>query len=126
MIKDKKDDLQDALPKKKLIVNLVLLVAGMVLVSLFFYYEDLILSAEHQSMVSVVCLFGWSFFCCSALVRACLGLMGSMRSAWRDGKWSEYGLTIVVWVAAVAFVWFVMDIPGLFGRLMGVCLGNGA
>lgn len=118
MIKDKKDDLQDAIPKKKLLVNVVLLVAGMVLVSLFLYYEDLILSAEHQSMVSVVCLFGWSLFCFSALVRACLGLMGSMRSAWREGKWSEYGLTIAVWVGAVAFAWFVMDVPGLWGRMM--------
>lgn len=35
-----------------------------------------------------------------------------------EGKWLEHGFTIALWVAAVAFVWFVMDVPGLWGRLM--------
>lgn len=56
------------------------------LVSLFFCHEDVFLSAEHQKVVSAVCLFGCSLFCCGALVRACLGLLGSARSAWREGK----------------------------------------
>lgn len=118
MIKDKKDELQDAIPKKKLLVNVVLLVAGMVLVSLFFHYEDFFLSGYQQEVIAVSFLGGWLFFCSCMLVVACVGLLRSVRLAWRDGKWSEYGFTIAVWVAAVAFVWFVMDVPGLWGRMM--------
>lgn len=52
------------------------------------------------------------------LVNVFLLVAGIVRRAWREGKWLEYGFTIALWVAAVAFVWFVMDVPGLWGRLM--------
>lgn len=107
-----------ALSMKKLLANAVLLVVGIVLVSLFFYYEDLFLSDYHQAVISMSCLAGWLFVCSCTLVVSCLGLLGSVWRAWRSGKWSEYGLTIAVWVAAVAFAWFVMDVPGLWRRLM--------
>lgn len=115
---EEEEGLRGALPKKKLIVNAVLLVAALALVSLFFHYEDFFLSGYQQGVIAVSFLGGWLFFCSCMLIVACVGLLRSVRLAWREGKWSEYGFTIAVWVAAVAFVWFVMDVPGLWGRMM--------
>lgn len=118
MMNEEEEGLRGALPKKKLIVNAVLLVAALVLVFIFFHYEDLFLSGYQQEVIAVSLLGGWLFTCSCTLVVACVGLLRSVRRAWREGKWSEYGLTIAVWVGAVAFAWFVMDVPGLWDRLM--------
>lgn len=118
MMNEEKEGLRGTSSKKRLMVNVLLLVVGIVLVSLFFYYEDLFLSDYHQAVISMSCLAGWLFVCSCTVVVSCLGLLGSVWRAWRSGKWSEYGLTIAVWVAAVAFAWFVMDVPGLWRRLM--------
>ena len=118
MMNEEKEGLRGTSSKKRLMVNVLLFVAGIVLVSLFFYYEDLILSVYHQAVISMSSLSGWIFISFFILVTTCLGLLGSVWRAWRSGKWSEYGLTIAVWVAAVAFAWFVMDVPGLWRRLM--------
>ncbi len=123
MDKEYKEMWREMFFSKSLWRSVLALVVGMVIVLLLFCNNVISPSDTQRGWFHILWLVGWLSM---ALFIFCTGLfcaVGHLIIGFREGKLGHALLFSLVWLAGMAFAWFVMDIPGLVGEAVSLFFG---
>ena len=100
-------------------VAVLILVAGLVGGTYFFSNEEKLVTQGQSGTLHIVLTIGWTLLALKLCADAVLHLVAQRRKKDSDEA-ARGGLTrIGISLAALAYAWFVMDLPGCIQTLIG-------
>lgn len=123
MDKEYKEMWREMFFDKSLWRSVLALVVGMVIVLLLFCTNVISLSDTQRGWFHAFSLVGIISLCLVVFFVCVFCLIGGLVIGFREGKLGSALLFSLVWLAGMAFIWFVMDLPGLVGEAVSLFFG---